>query len=131
LKAQEDKQFLMSAAREAVSAGGVSFAEIIRMYYSDSPQEALSIFQDGLSAYERQQAELQQQGQQTQQAMAEAAGVKAQMPLQVEEMRGQWHMELEKMKAEMQSMMQDKSLTHEEDKVDIQNSMAQQQQVAQ
>ncbi|RYC69643.1 hypothetical protein [Spirosoma sordidisoli] len=124
MKAARDKEFLMNVAQQGMSSGQVGLREIISMYYADNPYKVLSIVRDGLSAYERMEGQIKQMQAENQQAMAEAAKARAQAPIEVANITGQWKLEVEKLKQEFEAMRQEGKLQHDADKFDVGNQVA-------
>ena len=85
-KIQDDIEVL---AQQALSSGATGLREIIKLKFADNVQDALAIFDSGLSALEELQARQSQQQQQLQAQKIQADAQKSQLPLQVEQMRGQ------------------------------------------
>jgi len=121
MKGARDKEFLMSVTQTGLSSGQVGLKEMVQMYYAENPYAVLSIFRDGLSAYEKLEAQQMQASSQSQQMMAEAAMTRATASIQAAEVTGKWKAEVEKMQQEFELMKQGRKIEHDEDKTDINN----------
>ncbi|PRY29827.1 hypothetical protein CLV58_12589 [Spirosoma oryzae] len=124
IKNEKDREMIMAAAQQALSSGKINWGEYIQTFYADGPVDALNILSNGLTAFEKVQAEQQQQQAQIGQAMAEAQQAKVQIPLEVAKLQGEFALQIEKLKEEYKSGRTQQELTFKEDANDINNQVS-------
>jgi hypothetical protein len=126
-QAQQDKQVISSLADKALSSGTATLGEVLDIIFEDNPQRAKSVFKQGMSVLNRMQAEGQQAQSQAMQAKAQADQIKAQSPIEVANINRQTQIEVTQMKIDAEKELAGRKIEFEEDKADIDNSVALQQ----
>lgn len=119
MKATKDREFLLGVAQNGMSSGQTNIKDILEMYYTDNPYKMLGIFRDGLSAYERLEAQQMQARTEAQQTMADAASKKATSTVDAANITGQWKMEIEKLRQEFDMKTREDAQEFEGNTVDV------------
>ena len=85
-KSAMDKRFLMDAGMKAISSGALGFGEIVKMYYSENPEQILAMFNEGMSVLEKLEKQKQESAAAANEANQQLAAAKMNIPLQREQM---------------------------------------------
>jgi len=99
-KNKQDKEAIMQFAQASMQSGSTSILDVLKIYNSESANQAEHILESGIKAVQEEQARMAEQQQQAQQQAQEAQGQQAQAETQMKQQDIQSKVEVAKINAD-------------------------------